>query len=577
MSYTQIDDKILIDDTIAGQSIDEWKSFSKSSAYSYINDQQGQAYSNMVSFDLTSAISQNGFMALESSFLLMPFSTILSSTVITSGLPILNQTVALKNNFINFVDSVQLWVDGVQLIDATNYSNFPIQILDALTMSADDLKLVGSALNISPDTPTSIRFPGTTATTSGDGIVNNVYLNNAAATTLTSTDYSLMNNGLAQRNLNTFLDPSLSANYTAGTITSYPTPLAGTSGGICPTATLQNYFSSGTTSTSTASAAWNYIVYLPLRKLGDIFCKLPLLKGGQIRIQVNFNASVSVFNVTTATSGLMKMTSNVQTAGNTTPHMVTNSLINLLSGTGSTSAFTLTTAVQAKTQAKSGTAPQLGFSLLPQCRIYVKNVVVNPNFEERILSNRVQKIRYYDWYQYPILKTSTGAPYSATLSTAIINPQLLIVIPFQNGASGLFNSFTGNQFNSVFDTAPATSLPGAMGAFTNCNVTLSGVSLWQQNQNYIYDNWAQEVNKLGLNAGLSKELASGLVGLNEWAWSPYLIADLSRRSPEQDRTYQSITLFGNNASGVTIDLYCFVLYEKQITVDVLTGRVSRDY
>src|SRR5208283_3152516 len=213
-----IADRYLIDETIAGDNQEDWKSFTNDLNYSYVVDQQNGNYSNQVSWDLTSVVSQNSWMSLQETYIMMPFSTILSTTAMASTTPILNQTVAIKNNFINFIDSIQVFVNGEQVVDQTSFSNIPIQIIDSLVMSQDDLKVVGSSLNISPDTTTSIRYPGTTATTSGDGITNNIYLNNAAQTTLTSTDYSLMNNGLAQRNLNTFLNPSLSANYTAGTI-----------------------------------------------------------------------------------------------------------------------------------------------------------------------------------------------------------------------------------------------------------------------------------------------------------------------------------------------------------------------
>lgn len=570
-----IADRYLIDETIAGQNEEEWKSFTNDLNYSYVVDQQNGNYSNQISWDLSSVVSQNAWMSLKESYILMPFSSILSTTAMASTTPILNQTVAIKNNFINFVDSIQVFVNGEQVCDQTSFSNIPIQVVDSLTMSAGDLKVEGSSLNISPDTTTAIRFPGTTATTSGDGITNNLYLNNAAQTTITSTDYSLMNNGLAQRNLNTFLNPSLSANYTTGTITSYPTPLAGASTGVNPTATLQNYFSSGTQSSATNSAAWNYVVYLPLSRLSDYFMKVPLIKGSQVRIVVNFNASTTVFNCTTATSALMKMTSNTQNAGNTNPVMVTNSLINLLSGSGSTSAFTLTTAVQTKTQSMSGTSPQLGFNNLPNCRIYIPNYKINPNYEERLLSNRVQKFRYYDWYQQPILSVKNNSSFSQVLTTALTNVQMLIMVPFQNGASGLFNSFTGNQFNSVFDSAPATTLPGAMLGFQNFNVSVSGINVFNQNQNYTYDNWVQEVRKIGLNGGLSKELSSGLVGFNEWSWSPTVICDLSRRTETSDGTYQSVVVSGTNSTGVTLDYYCFIAYQKEVEIDILSGNVKK--
>ena len=570
-----IADRYQIDESISGQNQEEWKSFTNDKNVSYVVDQQNGNYSNQVSWDLTSVVSQNAWMSLQESYILMPFSTILSTTAMASTTPINANTVAIKNNFLNFIDSIQMFVNGEQVIDQTSFSNMPLQILDMLTMSQDDLKLKGSSLNIAPDTTTSIRYPNSSASTSGDGITNNVFLSNSAATTLTSTDYSLFNTGLQQRVLNTSANPSLSANLSnAGTINAYPVPI-GTTTSVCPTATLNNYFSSGTQSSATNSAAWNYVVYLPLKRMSDLLAKYPLIKGSQIRLVVNFNSCVSAFNVTNATAGLMKMTSNTQTAGNCNPIMVTNSLVNLLSGSGTTSAFTLTTAIQTKTQAQSGTSPQLGYNQLPNCRIYVPSYKINAQIEERMLSSRTQRIRYNDWYQQPTLKTTNNGSYSQVLTTALTNVKYLIGVPFQNGSSGLFNSFTGSQFNSVFDTAPATSLPNGMLAFQNFNVSVSGINVFNQNQNYNYDNWVQEVSKVGLNGGLSRELSSGLLDFTSWSWSPFIVCDLSRRPESADGTYQSVVVNGLNSSGVTVDIYWFICFEKEIELDIVTGAVKR--
>jgi len=85
------------------------------------------------------------------------------------------------------------------------------------------------------------------------------------------------------------------------------------------------------------------------------------------------------------------------------------------------------------------------------------------------------------------------------------------------------------------------------------------------------------VQKLALNGGLSKEISSGLISLTDWAWSPYMIADISRRAESADKTYQSVTVQGTNNTGVSCDLYAFIGFEKEVTLDILTGNVHRDF
>ena len=558
-------DRILIDETIQGQSHADWKSYTSDKNVSYVVDQQNGSYSNQVSFDLSSVVNQNSWMALQEAYVLMPFSTTVASSAVQNA-SYTSKMLNIKNNWVNYVDSIQCFVNGQQLIDQTSYSNMPINVMDLLTMSASDLRLKGSSLNISPDTTTSIRYAGNTATTGGDGYVNNLMNIGTAGN---NTDFYLLNNGAASRNLNFSISPSAITNTSSG----IPPALSTSVGNY--TQTLAPYFSPA--NTATWGGSWNYVVHLPLSRLSDLFAKYPLIKGSQIRLVINFNASVStIANV--VTTGAMNILTNTQTAGNTQTALLNSSII---TNCVNAATYTITTRVQTTTAAATTTTGQLGYAALPNCRCYVPSYKVNPTYEERLLTNRVQKIRYYDWYQYPIINVANSANYTTQLTTGLPNPQMLVILPFHNGSSAiasntqLFNTFRGSQFHSVFDTAPSTTCPGAMLGFSQFNVQVSDQNVYNQNQNYCYDNWVQEVQKVGLNGALSKELSSGLVDLTTWNRSPYVITDLSRREETQDGTPQSITVSGSNQSGVPLDYYCFVAFQKEITIDTLTGAVSK--
>ncbi len=571
---SNIADRYQIDENISGQSQEEWKSFTSDKNVSYVVDQQNGNYSNQVSWDLTSVVSQNAWMSLQESYVLMPFSTTLS---IGTAVPVLPATFsenkcALKNNFINYVDSIQLFVNGEQMIDQTTYSNMPLNVMDMLTMSQDDLKIKGSSLNIAPDTTTSIRYSGPNATLNGDGYTNGQFLPTAATTTLTSTDFNTMNSGLQARSI--FAGAEVLTNATGSAVNGWP-PAMGSSS--TATATLAPYFSQAATGGIAVEGAWTYVVYLPLKRLSDLLAKYPLIKGSQIRLVINFNAGVTTFTTdTTATNALLKMTSYTATAGNTNTALFTSGYINPLTTTSTAGTMLITTRVQSTAVARvAATTAQKGFAALPNCRIYVPTYKVNPTYEERLLSNRVQRIRYMDWYQQPILNVANSAGFQQVLTTALTNVKCLIMLPFQNGSTGLFNSFTGSQFQSCFDTAPATTLPGGMLAFQNFNVSVSGINVFNQNQNYCFDNWSQEVQRVSLNGGLSREISSGLIDIQTWNWSPYVIADLSRRTESADGTYQSVVVSGTNNSGVAVDYYCFIGFEKEYEIDTLTGAVKK--
>ncbi len=572
MSFN-VADRLQIDETISGQHIENWISHTSDKNVTYVVDQMNGNYSNQVTWDLSSVVSGNSWMSLQESYLLMPFSTTLAlgNAVLTAPSAFSQNKVSLKNNFINFVDSLQLFVNGEQLIDQTSFSNMPINVLDMLTMSQDDLQVEGASLNIQPDTTTSIRYSGPNATENGDGYTNNQFLNASNATTLTGLDYSTFNDGLKKRVLTTGTYPTS----TGSAVNGCPPAISSTVGNF--TQTLAPYFSEVNASSLAVQASWNYVVYLPLKRLSDLLSKYPLVKGSQIRLVLNFNAGVTTITTdTTATNAKLKMTSYSASAGNTNPVLFSSNYINPITSTSTAGTMTLTTRIQTSAVAKTpGSIAQKGYSQLPNCRCYVTSYKINPTYEERILSNRVQKIRYYDWYQQPITNIANNSSFSQVLTTALPNVQALIMLPFQNGTSGLFNSFTGADWQSCFSTAPSTTMPGGMLAFQNFNVSVSGINIFNQNQNFSYDNWAQEVQKLGLNGALSKELSSGLIDLTTWNWSPYIICDLSRKSENADKTYQSVVVSGTNNSGVAVDYMCFIAFQKEIEIDVLTGAVKR--
>jgi len=570
---SNIADRFLVDETISGQNQEEWKSFTNDKNMSYVVDQQNGNYSNQVSWDLSSIVSQNAWLALQEAYVLMPFSSTiaLGTAALTAPAKWSPNQVSLKNNFINFIDSMQVFINGEQVVDQTSLSNMPINVMDMLTMSQDDLKIKGAALNISPDTTTSIHYSGPNATVNGDGYTNNQFLQAANNTGLTSQDYSTMNNGLAQRNLNTATWPQATGNAVNG----WPPALSTTTNNF--TQILQPYFSEANNASLAVEGTWNYVVYLPLARLCDYFAKQPLIKGSQIILVINFNAGVSTFTTdTTVTNAKLKMTSYTASAGSTNPVLINSPYVNPITSTASSGTITITTKIQTSTVARvATTTAQKGFAALPNCRIYVPLYKVNPTYEERILSNRTQVIRYNDWYQQPILNIDNGSSYSSVLTTALPNVKTLVILPFQTGSTGLFNSFTGAQWQSIFDTAPSTTLPGGMLAFVNFSCQVSGTNCFNLNCNYNYDVWANEVQKIALNGGLSKELSSGLVDLTSWSFSPYLIADISRRNENADKCYQSVTVQGSNNTGVNVDLMCFIQYEKSIEIDVLTGNVKR--
>jgi hypothetical protein len=76
-----------------------------------------------------------------------------------------------------------------------------------------------------------------------------------------------------------------------------------------------------------------------------------------------------------------------------------------------------------------------------------------------------------------------------------------------------------------------------------------------------------------LNGGATTGLASGLIGLKEWNYLyRYYVGNASRILPSEEGMARSVQLQCINQSAVAIDLMCFIVYEKAITVNMSTGQ-----
>ena len=97
----------------------------------------------------------------------------------------------------------------------------------------------------------------------------------------------------------------------------------------------------------------------------------------------------------------------------------------------------------------------------------------------------------------------------------------------------------------------------------------------QNNVQYDFDLFMDELASLNsINGGLTTGLTNGLVGLREFQNNyRYYVANLARRLPSEDPIPKSVVLTGRNAGGKAIDLICFIVFERKIVIDMLTGAI----
>lgn len=219
--------------------------------------------------------------------------------------------------------------------------------------------------------------------------------------------------------------------------------------------------------------------------------------------------------------------------------------------------------------------------------LYIPAYTFNPVFEQAYLSNPVKQIKYTDVYQYQVLNVQAGANFNNLLTNGIANIKSVLILPFYSASAGTNNTNTlmnisinnNTGFNagvpvwqSPFDTA-GTGTTSPLCPISNFNVQVSG-------QNAIYNveryNFEQFNNQLygqnAVNGGLTDGITSCLIDRQDFDMSYcYYYVNIERMLPVEETVPKSIQILGQNYSSKALDLYCFIEYGNQISIDCLTG------
>jgi hypothetical protein len=126
------------------------------------------------------------------------------------------------------------------------------------------------------------------------------------------------------------------------------------------------------------------------------------------------------------------------------------------------------------------------------------------------------------------------------LTNGIVNPKELLVVPLLPAAAA-GNVATVSEIQSPFSTCPATTAP--LVALQNFQVQVAGINLFQQQQQYDFDQFLNELSLTGLNGGQTTGLSSGLISEQAFTFGyRYYYANISRRLPEDDVFPKSVLI-----------------------------------
>ena len=196
----------------------------------------------------------------------------------------------------------------------------------------------------------------------------------------------------------------------------------------------------------------------------------------------------------------------------------------------------------------------------------------NPVFESSYLSSPIKKIVYTDIYQYQIVNTiRPNINFNNLISNGIANIKSVLVLPFFS-ASQTNDTFGYSPILSPFDPAGSgTTSPLAL--FSQFNIQISGQNAIYNTERYAYEQFLNQLyGENAVNGGLTDGMTSGLIDQKAFESSYcYYYVNCGRMLPVEEAVPKSVSILGLSMSANPVDLFIFVEYGVEVSLDILTG------
>lgn len=216
-----------------------------------------------------------------------------------------------------------------------------------------------------------------------------------------------------------------------------------------------------------------------------------------------------------------------------------------------------------------------GVSSTPLSGSIILNVpayTFNPVFEASYLSSPIKKIVYTDIYQYQVVNTiKSGINFNQLISNGIANIKSVLVLPFFS-ASQTTDSFGYSPILSPFDPAGSgTTSPLCL--FSQFNIQISGQNSIYNSERFSYEQFLNQLHgQNAVNGGMTDGMTSGLIDQKAFESSYcYYYVNCGRMLPVEEAVPKSVSILGLSMSALPVDLFIFVEYGVEVSLDILTG------
>ena len=532
-----------------------------------ILDNQNKNYQgNQSVIDTSQLANSNKYMNYREAYLTIPLLLTLTGTndfsaAATSG----DWAVGMKNWYGSVIHSFTLDYNGTTIIQQTPYCGMWNTFKLMTSLSYQDVISQGSQIGFAPDTATSF---GVSAT---QGIVNND-ITGGFTSVSTNNVGTPFNEGLLKRmSWTNFNDSAIPMSTTGTAVAGNP---AGTQAysALQTTAQMDQLWNSRII-TATAGGVFQVgilaVVYL--KHIHSFFERVPLLKGVFMKMTINLNQPSVGFTIAAGPVITLTAGTAVNPLGGVCPLMITNQASRLTAGN-----YVASLSVGQSCNGSNASVAGVVNSTIGAGSILlnVPAYTFNPVFEASYLSSPIKKIVYEDIYQYQVRGVSST--FNNLITNGIANIKSVLVLPFFP-ASSATAPVLGSQvcpiaFQSPFD--PAGCGPTSpMVQFTNFNIQVSGQNAIYNSERYSYEQFMNQLyGQNAVNGGMTDGLTSSLVGykdfLSEYC---YYYVNVGRMLPVEEAVPKSVNVLGTCQFQTPVDLYVFISYGVEVSVDILTG------
>jgi hypothetical protein len=557
----------------------------------YVQDSNNQNYStNQVVFETQSLSSSGKWCDFSESYLSFPvyMSASLSNDVLqfddANDLHA-DYLLGLKSGSHQLIHSINLEYNSNNVLQPNQYINMLTNYNMVSTFSQEDIRKLNASIYFNPpaDGDSWVWSPAT-RTSFGTGLCDNNNFPQTVGQTLGETYARVYrgNKGFLESQkamAGSFAIPA-NANFNAGTSSNDLQ-------GIVADDVQRNLYVNKNMDAGRMHVK-RVMACIRLKDLHDFFGKLPLLRMCNLRLTLNINNSTFVVTKTAAAQAfnpsllaadgaVMSLSAPVTLANGTNPMMIASCVgTSALQSSAGACIPTVGADVAITCSVSVGrilNQTHIGFGATQEtiaCRWYVPSYTMTPQYVSKYLSMGTKKVQFEDFLCVQVPCPTTGV--TQLLTPSLKNVLRVVVVPHIATASFITVGTNCSQVASPFCDNFCAPLSGAL---TNFNIRLGGVDvLASAGFKYGYEFYRSQM-PCGINAGLTDGFSSGLI--NEYNWTKglfgYHVVDCSRRLLEQENVPQSVELITNNVSRYPLLLYCFVIFKREVVIDIATSAI----